>query len=282
MTPLHKLSSMLRRRRPSVDRPFPVRFAPRHRCLALEQLEDRRVLSAILMTGHEQLLLELVNRARSDPSAEATRFQVDLNAGLDPGTITTDAKQPLAPHQSLITAAGLHAQDMLDNDFFEHDNLQGETPSDRARAAGYPADVGENIAWSGTSGFLDQTAQVFARHEKLFLSETHRKNMLLPGYREAGTGVRFGEFESFNAIMVVEEFGNQGGSRFITGVAIDDLRVADDFYSIGEGLGDLTITAVNQSSGATFMTTTGPTGGYSLQVPGGVYSVRAVGSAIDG
>ena len=276
MSRLETIFSVLRRRPRCVDRPSSSRRVPRHRRLALEQLEDRRVLSAVLLSGHEQLLLELVNRARSDPAAEAAMFRIDLNAGLDPGTITTDPKQPLAPHQSLVVAAGLHAQDMLDNDFFSHDNLQGETPSDRAKAAGYPNSVGENIAWSGTTGVLDRTAQVYARHESLFRSEGHRENMLLGGYRELGTGVRFGEFQGFNAIMVAEEFGNRGGNRFITGVAYVDSVTNDHFYSVGEGLPNVAVTAVRVSDGMIFTTATGPAGGYSLQVPSGSYSITAL------
>ena len=36
----------------------------------------------ILPTAQEQLFLELVNRARMDPLADAARFGSDLNAGL--------------------------------------------------------------------------------------------------------------------------------------------------------------------------------------------------------
>ena len=38
-------------------------------------------------TALEQMLLELINRARLDPAAEAARFGIDLNEGLAPGTI---------------------------------------------------------------------------------------------------------------------------------------------------------------------------------------------------
>ena len=48
------------------------------------------------LTPHEQYLLELINRARSDPGAEAARLGISLNQGLSPGTISGDAKQPLA------------------------------------------------------------------------------------------------------------------------------------------------------------------------------------------
>lgn len=43
-------------------------------------------------TALEQYVLELVNRARADPAAEAARLGIDLNQGLGAGQITTAAK----------------------------------------------------------------------------------------------------------------------------------------------------------------------------------------------
>src|SRR6188474_103953 len=80
----------------------------RGRSLQMERLESRCCLAAIVMSYYEQLLVELINRARSDPAAEAARYGIDLNLGLPPGTITTAPKQPLAPHQALVNAAGAH------------------------------------------------------------------------------------------------------------------------------------------------------------------------------
>ena len=58
--------------------------------------------------------------------------------------ISASAKQPLALHQALVNAAGAHSQDMLDNDYFSHTNLSGQSPTNRANAAGYPSSIGEN------------------------------------------------------------------------------------------------------------------------------------------
>ena len=54
-----------------------------------------------LQTAQEQLVLELINRARLDPAAEAARFGIALNEGLPAGTISTAAKQPLAMDDAL-------------------------------------------------------------------------------------------------------------------------------------------------------------------------------------
>jgi hypothetical protein len=198
------------------------------------------------------------------------------------GTISSAEKQPLAPNQFLVQAAGAHSQDMLNRDYFSHTNLSGQSPSDRARAAGYPTGVGENISWGGSTGSIDQNAHVYQRHESLFRSAGHRSNLLTPGYREMGPGVRYGVFTSggvgYNASMVTEKFGNAGGNVFLTGVVFTDAVTADNFYTIGEAVGSGTVTAARVGGGS-YATDVGPSGGYALQVPDGTYSVTFSGSA---
>lgn len=258
------------------------RRRPRHRprSLRVEGLEDRRLLAAVVMTPQEQLLLELINRARQNPTAEVARYNIGLNDGLAPGTITTAAKQPLAPHQSLINAAGLHSQDMLDRDYFAHNNLQGLTPTQRATNSGYSGGgVGENIAWGGSTGSINQNQAVFERHEGLVRSAGHRQNIFSASYDELGNGVRYGVFTDdglkYNASMVTEKFGASSNRTYITGVAFTDAVVADNFFTIGERVAGLTVRAT--STQGTFETTTGPSGGYALQVPNGTYTVTFVG-----
>ena len=239
------------------------------------------MLAAIDMTDQEQLLLELVNRARANPEAEAARYKIELNKDLKPDEISKDAKQPLAPHPALIASSRFHSQEMLDGDWFAHDNpVNGDGPSDRARDAGYPVGAGENIAWFGTPGKLEKDAEVYRRHEALFLSPPHRTNMMTAGYREIGNGIKFGMYEKLYSIMVTENFGNRGGEYFITGVAFTDRVQQDDFYTIGESLPSLTVTARRERDGATYTTTTGSSGGYALQLGTGIYTVTATGAGL--
>jgi hypothetical protein len=274
-----------RHRRPFFNAPS----RSRRRSLAgAEDLEARLTLSVVTLTANEQLLLELINRARANPLAEVNRTPgiSDLNQGLEPGTISTAPKQPLAPHQALVNAAGSHSDDMLRNDYFSHYSLNGDSPSDRAMDAGYPVGVAENIAWGGSTGTIDRIQHVIARHQALFVSPGHRVNLMNDNYREVGTGVRYGVFTTggvnYNASMVTENFGRRSGNAFITGVAYTDAVVDNNFYSVGEGAGGVLITATNVSSGATYSTDTGTSGGYSLQVPDGTYTVTAVGGGISG
>ena len=61
----------------------------------IEAIENRVLLAAVVPTDYEQYMIELINRARANPGAEAARIGVDLNEGIPAGTITTDPKQPL-------------------------------------------------------------------------------------------------------------------------------------------------------------------------------------------
>ena len=47
-------------------------------------------------------MLELINRARMYPAAEAARLGIALNQGLAPGTISTAPKQVLAMNDLLV------------------------------------------------------------------------------------------------------------------------------------------------------------------------------------
>jgi hypothetical protein len=79
------------------------------RSMSVDSLEPRLLLTAPTLTDSEQYMLELVNRARANPSAEAARYKIGLNSGLSGSElITTAPKQPLAPQQNLTKAALLH------------------------------------------------------------------------------------------------------------------------------------------------------------------------------
>ncbi len=183
--------------------------------LMAESLESRLALSTVTMTANEQLLIELINRARANPLAEVNRVAGigDLNEGLPAGTITSTPKQPLAPHQALIAAAGDHSDDMLLNDYFSHYSQNGDSPSTRAMEAGYPNGVAENIAWGGSTGSINQIQHVVERHRALFVSPGHRLNLMDDDYQEIGAGVRYGVFTAsginYNASMVTENFGRR-------------------------------------------------------------------------
>lgn len=81
----------------------------------------------------------------------------------------------------LRTAAQKHAKDMIDRNYFGHENPEGKTPMDRAKAAGYTGGVGENIA----RGHRGPKVVTRAWME----SAGHRQNILDCRYRHTGVGV---------------------------------------------------------------------------------------------
>jgi uncharacterized protein YkwD len=79
-----------------------------------------------------------------------------------------------------------HSADMAENDYFDHKNLQGQSPFDRMKedAVAFHT-AGENLAYG-------QLSSIFA-HEGLMNSIGHRENILRQDYEYLGVGVAFNE-----------------------------------------------------------------------------------------
>ncbi len=228
-------------------------------------------------TAYEQYLLELINRARLNPLDEANLFGIGLNDGLTANTISDAAKQPLAFNLLLIAAARSHSQWMLDNNIFDHTGVNGSNARERMSNAGYQFTSswawGENLGYTGTTGTLNVNNAVAQVHEGLFKSSGHRKNILNNSFREIGLATLTGDFDGYNSLMVTENFAKSGSDVFLTGVAFDDLVQDDDFYTVGEGLEGIEVTAIRQSDNLSFTTTTMPSGGYQIALDAGTYEV---------
>lgn len=83
---------------------------------------------------------------------------------------------------SLTKLAKLHCQDMIERNFFSHNNPDGETPFDRMKKAGILYwSAGENIA----AGQYSPEAVV----ESWMNSEGHKKNILNPDFAYLGVSV---------------------------------------------------------------------------------------------
>ena len=236
----------------------------------------------------EQLMLELVNRARLDPLTEAKRFGIDLNRDLAPGTLTGTPKAVLAPNDLLVDAARAHSQFMLDVDKFQHQGIGDGTPLSRILAAHYtfPSGVslGENIAINGTSGIANTTLFTIANHTGLFESAPHRVNILSDNFRELGIGIKHGDFlfpdhpSALHAVDATQNFARSGSDVFITGVAITDTN-GNNFYDIGEQRAGIVVDA--RQSGATVDSdTTGTAGGYAIGLATGSYQVQFHGGTL--
>jgi uncharacterized protein YkwD len=208
----------------------------------------------------EQLMLELMNRARANPAAEATRYGIGLNEGLASNTLGTESRQPLVAHPSLLSSARGHSQWVLDTGVFSHTGAGGSGPADRMTAAGYMfsgySSWGENLSLNG---------DVEEAHEALFKSASHRVSLLNDVFDEAGPGLKGGYFQDEPRLVSTLDFARSDSTPGpqITGVVYFDLNT-NGRYDSGEGIGGVRVSV----GGASWNATTGTAGGYSVPVGG--------------
>jgi len=229
----------------------------------------------------EQAHLEAINRARANPQAEADRFGIDVQEGTKLNAITTTPKPPVTLNNKLSKGARLHSQDMIDRDFFDHENPDGETPFQRMTAQGYNyALAGENIAFTATTRNRTEEVASLQLHDLLFEDEDypnrgHRVNMLVDNYKEVGIGLVTGKLVksgvTYNSFYVTTDFAsNQEDLRnFIVGVAYDDTN-NDGMYTAGEGLSGVTVSLTETGDSIT----TASAGGYAIPVENGEYTIK--------
>jgi uncharacterized protein YkwD len=116
--------------------------------------------------------LQLVNEARA--------------RGAHCGAQSFGPAPPLALSGTLASVALGHATDMAVHDYFEHQDLSGQSPADRVRAVGYREKlVGENIAYGTQS--IEETVQGWLH------SPDHCKNIMDPRFAEMGIGFATGQ-----------------------------------------------------------------------------------------
>jgi uncharacterized protein YkwD len=116
----------------------------------------------------------------------------------------------LATNSQLAAAATGHSQDMVVQQYFSHDSLDGRSFMDRLRAAGWSPTgswtAGENIAWgSGSYGTPRSIVRSWMN------SPGHRANILNARYRESGVGVAAGapQRTSSSAATYTQDFAGR-------------------------------------------------------------------------
>ncbi len=227
----------------------------------------------------EQFILELINRDRADPPAAGRR----LVAGPDPLSVINgypddpfptsrqlQAEAQLASYPSrppvaftpiLLGLARVHSLRMGElGDGFDTDT-DGSTAQSRARAAGYPYTVTGEIGFVRSGGPAAQHSVNLMGSD--FPGPVYRNLILEPvglvPCREVGVGYLSGF--RYGQSAITEEFGRRlDGPALLVGVAYQD-RDGDGFYTPGEGLGGIVVSAPQASS---FYTVTSASGGYTL------------------
>ena len=117
---------------------------------------------------------------------------------------------PLHANRLLKTAAQRMANLMVRQQFFSHDTPDGRSMVDRVKATGYLRGkwaLGENLAWG--SGALATPRAIV---NGWMNSPAHRSNILDPGFRDVGIGIRLGapSPDLTGGTTYVTDFGRHG------------------------------------------------------------------------
>ena len=238
-------------------------------------------------SGDETEILELINRARANPTAEGQRIAQELVLGsfaseADYQTyyneILTDfptfqVHPPLAFNPLLNQSAAAHVADMMTTGIVQHPSSDGTSPQARVTSFGYAAYDGENASGSSLGDDVIYTPLVI--HDVYQIdyqvpSRGHRLNIMEPGgysHTEAGISAHVVGFWS------TEDFGARGTPPLLTGAVFAD-NLGTGFYASGEGVSGMTVTAPGFS---TYYAVTGVSGAYTLplDLTGPVYTLGA-------
>jgi len=224
-------------------------------------------------TPEETLMVEYMNRFRANPKAEAERIAPPGTKGrrgvdLDMFRKETSALKkapPVVINLRLLDAARRHSHYMILNGMTHEQSpgkpgFTGRSFSERCKKAGYRGQPrSENCyrdargPWVAHSGFIVDAGA--GGPGGMQPGRGHRRNMADPGVGEVGCS----GLPHSGRLCVTHDFGVRD-SRFAGGVVYVD-RDGDGFYSIGEGVGGVTIAT---SDGAT--TQTWASGAYTLQL----------------
>ena len=194
-------------------------------------------------TAEEQYIMEMINRARANPTAEGIRLANSTDpdvvdsysywasqgapfatpANVKSAFATYPAKPPLAFNKDLLAAARDHSQDMIDHNFQGHNGSNGSTLTDRLTSAGYIGwdGAGENVAaYSNSIEFTEDGLEIdFGQQNQTVLG--HRQNITnFTGtiFTEIGIGALHGGagVPDVGTIVTTQDFGHIPGNVFIT------------------------------------------------------------------
>lgn len=267
----------------------------------IESLEGRRMM-AVDPSPQEQYLLELVNRARMNPAAELQRLlnstdklvQQQLTYyGVNRDVLAQQWSSlmpapPLAWNSALGQSAEGHNTYMIVTDTQDYQIGTEASLEVRTNYYGYADQVAiaENIyghARSVTEAHATlmvnwATGQPNGMYDPPFA----RNTIMSPEYREVGISVMdVGSGKQLGPMAVTQDFGRRmyTGPAMV-GVIYDDKVLKDQFYTPGEGLGGLTVTATKAGEVGTFTTQTTSSGGYTLPMEPGTYDVTVSGPGL--
>lgn len=169
----------------------------------------------------EVYFLSLINEARKDPLGMAEYMGLERAAILQDlpqlEDILTGGLPPLKFDPNLYEAAAGHTAEMLTENYYAHNAMDGRTYGERIREAGYLAAVsGESLGMLTFQNFIEPEEAVEAIFKSLFLEELdpatqEERNILNPDLTEAGIALGSGPFNmngfNLNAYLTTLNFG---------------------------------------------------------------------------
>jgi len=165
--------------------------------------------AAVLMNSDEAALAELINAARRDPLGVAESLGMDrdeiLNDLPELNEILLNGLPELAIDVSLDQSAGDHTQDMLENNYYAYESIDGKSPEQRMMEAGYVASAsGEALGLIFFNNYISSEQAVSQIFENMYKDElspewTGPRNILNPDFEDLGVGFSGGLYH-FNEI----------------------------------------------------------------------------------
>ena len=133
-----------------------------------------------------------------------------VHAGINAARGTHGVSPQLGWDAHLARIARAHSEDMTGRGYFRHSNLEGLSPTDRAKAAGY------SFREAGCYG-LGENLTIVLEHPSLehmsakavlswMGSPGHRMNLLDTGYERTGIGASFGSWRGYEAVYLTQVF----------------------------------------------------------------------------
>ncbi len=252
-------------------------------------------------SAKEQYMLESINRMRTSPDAEynflvnstnediqsaLSYFKVDLKE-LRSQWDKLQPAQPVAWSNQLHDSAIFHTQLMIDNDEQSHKFPNELSLGDRIRNTGYKfTTIAENIYAYGSSVFESHAAFAIDWGDDINGIQNppgHRNAIMSNNYREVGIGIlpenNLGT--QVGSLLTTQHFASSQelattDTSWLLGTVFRDLD-NDDFYSIGEGLSDITVKISGISNpNYNISIQTQNAGGYQTLLSPGEYKVEFI------
>ena len=250
-------------------------------------------------SNDEQYMLELINAARANPTAEgvrlATATEADIlqnytyfsvnTALLETQFATYKPEPPLAFNPMLMASAKEQSNDQATNGFQGHNSSNGTTFDTRITNEGYKwAMVGENVYAYSNSAYYGHVA---FNADWGVPSLDHRVNIMntdpdYPLFREIGISCVPTANSKVGPQIITQDFGTPAASStaYILGVVYKDTDGSKS-YNSGEGLGGITV----MPASGTYFATTSSSGGFVIPLPttgSGTMTVSAYGGSLGG